>query len=490
VTGLSVYFPQNAKGQLVFVANTASGQDVVESTPIGYTPDEIRQAYGIDSIPDFNGQNGQAISPDGTGQTIAIVDAFNDPNIVSDLAQFDQQFNVPAPPSFQVFNQAGINITSSIGTSGPNVPPVDPDPNGGWEGEEALDVEWAHAIAPGANIALIEANSDTPTDELAAIATADSLPGVSVVSISCGMFGTGGDDEVSSEVTLDNPYFTTPGITYVAASGDDGSNLFGYPSASPDVVAVGGTSLYLHADGSYLSETGWEGSGGGISQYEVPNGSGGTTPPSYQSGLGYGARTTPDVAFDADPATGVQVINSFGQDPSNPATWLELNVGGTSLSAPCWAGLIAIADQGRVATGKQPLTGPTQTLPALYQLPDADFHDITMGNNGLYSAGPGYDLVTGRGSPIANLLIPDLINYTANKTITTASSDPNPSVYGQSVTFTATVTAITAGLPTPSGTVEFFDGTTELDTETLDNTGTATWVHDAVCDFFYHTARR
>ena len=233
-----------------------------------------------------------------------------------------------------------------------------------------LDVEWAHAIAPDASIYLVEADdSNDPNLITAAVATAANLPDVSVVSLSFGHL------ERATDLNLDS-VFTTPAghgpVTFVASTGDDGVPG-GYPAFSPNVVAVGGTSLYLHADGSYLSETGWEGSGGGISKYEVPNGSGGTTPPPYQSGLGHGARTTPDVAFDADWTIGVQVINSFGQDPTNPATWLELNVGGTSLSAPCWAGLIAIADQGRVTIGKTPRLGPPKPFLLFTNFPTRTF---------------------------------------------------------------------------------------------------------------------
>src|SRR5262249_37801797 len=128
---------------------------------------------------------------------------------------------------------------------------------------------------------------------------------------------------------------------------------------------------------------------------------------------------------------------------------------GTSLSAPCWAGLIAIADQGRVAAGANALTGRTQTLPALYSLGvsnPGDFRDITLGNNG-YGAQAGYDLVTGLGTPIADALVPALAQYGLTKTAFTSSA--NPSVNDQLVTFTATVTSLLAGVGTPTGSVQF-----------------------------------
>jgi hypothetical protein len=371
----------------------------------GYTPAQIQKAYGIDQL--------FGIIGNGAGQTIAIVDAYDDPAFVnstapnfssSDLAKFDAQFGLPDPPSFVKLNQAG-------GTTLPGT-----DPNKGWEGEEALDVEWAHALAPGANIILYEANSAFSSDLNAAIAAAKSNPAVSVISMSFG-----GPENAATDPT-NNALFTTPaghqGITFLAATGDSGSfgspgstsPIVDYPAASPNVVAVGGTNLQLNPDNSYKSETGWGngansntqgGSGGGISQFEPE-------PDFQQSVQQTGRRTTPDVAFDADPNTGVWVYDSFTNGNSTP--WDV--IGGTSFACPAWAALIAIADQGLAAEGASTLDGPSQTLPdlyALYQSKPGDFHDITSGNNGAYSAGPGYDEVTGLGTPLANLLIPDLV---------------------------------------------------------------------------------
>jgi subtilase family serine protease len=155
----------------------------------------------------------------------------------------------------------------------------------------------------------------------------------------------------------------------------------------------------MDSQGNYISETAWSGSGGGISQYEAQ--------PGYQQGVvtqSVTARTIPDVAFDGDPNTGVAVYNT-GNGASTP--WAE--EGGTSVGAPAWAGIIAIADQGLALAGDGSLAGATQTLPDLYALPAGDFHAITTGGNGGYWAGPGYNLVTGRGSPIANLLVPGLV---------------------------------------------------------------------------------
>ncbi len=363
-------------------------------SPSGYTPQQIRTSYGINDI------RFGSITGDGTGQTIAIVDAYDDPGLVdsaasnfstSDLAEFDQAFGLPDPPSFTKLNQYG-------GTTG--LPGTDPagagSSSGNWEYEEAMDVEWAHVIAPAANIVLVEANSSSVDDLYSAISIAANLPGVSVVSLSWG------SSEYSGESFWDS-YFETPtghqGVTFVAASGDGGSPGI-YPASSPNVVAAGGTTLTLDSNGEYESETAWSASGGGVSAYE--------SEPAYQDGVQTtGYRTTPDVAFLADRSTGVPVYDSYDNTGGGP--WNEM--GGTSLAAPSWAALIAIADQGRVAFGGTTLDGATQTLPALYSLPSTDFHDITSGSNGGYNAGPGYDEVTGLGTPVANLLVPDLASY-------------------------------------------------------------------------------
>jgi subtilase family serine protease len=287
------------------------------------------------------------------------------------------------------------------------------DPNGAgtdnWEVEEALDVEWAHAIAPGAQIILVEANSQSLSDLMASAATAASQPGVSVVSMSWG-FAEGQAVFAADEAAYDS-VLNVPGVTFVASTGDYGASDPEYPAFSPNVVAVGGTSLTLNTDNSYNSETGWGyysssvgasiGSGGGISLYE--------TEPSYQQGVqSLGMRTTPDVSLVADPATGAWIADSYNLDPSNP---FEV-VGGTSLSAPAWAGLLAIVNQGRAAIGAAALnsTGPTEAQQALYSLPQSAYNTVASGSNG-YSAGAGYNLVTGLGTPVANLLVSDLVAY-------------------------------------------------------------------------------
>ncbi len=364
----------------VLAGNPVSGPQAGSSTPYGLTPAQVRHAYGFDQITFQNG----TVTGNGNGETIAIVDANDDPSIANDLAVFDQTFGLAAPPSF---TKVGINASGAASTT------TFPTADSGWAGEIELDVEWAHAVAPGASILLVEANSANDTDLLNAVNYARQQPGVVAVSMSWG------GSEWSSQGSEDS-YFTTPsghaGVTFFGSAGDNGSPAL-WPSLSSHVVGVGGTSLTVDSQGNYQGETAWTSSGGSISQY-VPQ-------PSYQSGLSIslgGMRGGPDVAYDADPATGVAVYGSYGW-----GGWSM--VGGTSAAAPQWAGLVAITDQGRALAGLGAMDGYTQTLPALYKLPASDFHDITSGSNGGYSAGPGYDLVTGLGSPIANLVVRDLV---------------------------------------------------------------------------------
>jgi hypothetical protein len=355
---------------------------VTNVSPIGHTPAQIAQAYGFNQVSFDNG----AIKGNGAGQTIAIVDASYDPNIASDLQKFDAQFGLAPPPSFSQFVEQGATT------------------NSGWALETALDVEWAHAMAPGANIDLIEANNNSLGSLLSAVNYARSLANVSVVSMSWG------GSEFASETQYDS-LFTTPaghiGITFVASSGDGGAGTT-WPSVSPNVLAVGGTSLSTNASGSYIGETAWSGSGGGVSTFEAA--------PSYQTSVQTtGQRTTPDVAYNADPGSGFAVFDSVPYAGQNG--WFE--VGGTSAGAPQWAALVAIADQGRAIHGQGTLSNVQS---ALYALPASDFHDITSGSNG-YAATDGYDLVTGRGSPVANSIVQALSgNSTATATTAAATS--------------------------------------------------------------------
>jgi hypothetical protein len=388
-----------------------------------YTPTELQEAYGFSSIT-FNGVAGT-----GSGETIAIVDAYDDPNIQTDLNTFDTQFGLPAMTVTRV-SETG---TTSYPTS---------DSTGGWELEESLDVEWAHAMAPGANILLVEASSPSYSDLLAAVNYAAAH--ANVVSMSWG------GSEFSGETAYDTQYFDHAGVAFVASSGDAGAPA-SYPAASPNVLSVGGTALTLGAGNVWSSEVGWSGSGGGPSTYE--------SQPSYQKGVvtqTSAARATPDVAYDASPSSGVYVCDSVPYEGGSG--WWQ--VGGTSAGAPQWSALLAIADQGRALSGQSALdsTSPQQVMSILYENP-ADFHDITSGTSTgspQYSAGPGYDYVTGLGSPIANLIVGSLDGTSTGSydklvlTATTAETAGTP--------FSLTVTAQNSSGKTDTGytgTIQF-----------------------------------
>lgn len=378
--------------------------------PTGYTPAQMRQAYGFDQISGLPNYNDA-----GKGQTIAIVDAYNDPNLRSDTQQFDEYFNIQGAAG----NAADTNFLRIVNQNGGTALPAPANAYSLWDIEESIDVQWAHAIAPGANILLVEANSNNDVDLNAAVQYAASQPSVCVVSMS---YSDG--VEWASEY-LEDAAYTTPvghqGVAFVNSSGDYGAAGFGWQGSSPNVLAVGGTTLPADQNGNpdRSLETGWSlgsdaynayyASSGGISTVEAE--------PPYQAGIqayltaeGYpsgGYRADPDVAYDADPSTGVPIYDTYSLAPGTP--WALY--GGTSMAAPQWAALIAIADQARVAAGEGTLDGPSQLLPALYQIAQTDpraFENISTGYNG-YNAGPGYNLVTGLGTPNAQYLVPDLV---------------------------------------------------------------------------------
>ncbi len=256
-----------------------------------------------------------------------------------------------------------------------------PASNAGWAEEISLDVEWAHAIAPGAKIILVEANSTSMNDLLAADKEAVAL-GANVVSNSWG----GG--ESSNEASFDKTFSAATGVTFVFSAGDSGNQS--YPATSPDVLSVGGTTLNLNSSGTVTSETAWSDGGGGVSKFE--------SKPSYQNGVVSGSfRSTPDVSFDANPNTGVAVYDTFGE-----SGWSQ--VGGTSVGAPAWSAILALADGTRISSGKSSLDGVTQTLPALYTMASSQsgttpFYDVTSGGDSVAKAGVGYDAATGLGTP-------------------------------------------------------------------------------------------
>jgi subtilase family serine protease len=244
-----------------------------------------------------------------------------------------------------------------------------PAPDRAWAMEISMDVEWAHAIAPGARILLVEARSDRLADVVAAEDYATAHAGYVTNSL--------GVDEFAGEKAFDS-HFSRSGVSIFVASGDDGAgNGPGYPAAAPGIIAVGATSLVDIGQPTF-AEQGWRNSGGGCSLYE-------TATTAQRSNPGYGAvgcggqRAVPDVALVGDPHSGVSVYDSY----RTTSSWFT--AGGTSASTPMWAA--RAADSGLVITPKL-LYGPASPIV---------FRDITAGDNG-EPALPGYDLVTGLGS--------------------------------------------------------------------------------------------
>jgi outer membrane biosynthesis protein TonB len=370
----------------------------VRVLPAGYTPAQVLAGYGLSGI-SFTSSSGKAVVGDGSGQTIALIEEYSDPNLQASLNAFDAEYGLPNI-TLDVINQAGSKTDDE------------------WGNEQSLDAEWAHAIAPGANIVVIEVSPGaSQTNEfnnlLSGVQAASGMAGVSVVSMSWGY------DEFSGESTYDND-FTTNGITYIASSGDDGT--VEWPASSPNVLAVGGTTLNLSNSGSYESEVGWAGAGGGLSSYE--------TEPSAQLAIqATGSRSTPDVAFDADPNSGVSVYVIPPSATNGQGHWQA--IGGTSVGAPAWAGMIAIADQGRALAGQPALSGANQLLPALYSLSSSDFHKVSVTASGRGSTNevintPEYNTQTGLGTPAGPALINDLIAIEGSTPTPTPTPAPTP----------------------------------------------------------------
>ncbi len=317
------------------------------SSPTGLSPATIKAVYNFPTS-----------STAGAGKTIAIVDAYDDPTAEKDLNVFSTQFGLPACTTangcFSKVNQTG-------GTRYPRA-------NSGWALEISLDVQWAHAIAPGARILLVEASSASFTNLLAAEDYAAAH--ASYVSNSWGA------SESSGESSYDS-HFVHSGVVFFVSAGDAGLPAE-YPSSSPNVISVGGTTLHFDGSGNFTSETGWSSGGGGCSAYETANAAQSSFSGYAQVACG-GKRATPDVSLDADPASGVSVYDSTSYNGQKG--WFQ--VGGTSASSPMWAGRAAAIS---VALTASYVYGSSIT-----------FRDITVGNNGAPCL-VGYDLCSGRGS--------------------------------------------------------------------------------------------
>ncbi len=303
--------------------------------------------------------------PTGGAKAIALVDAYDNPDAATDLATFSAQFGLPSANFSQVY---------ASGTKPQNDP-------GGWSLEEALDIEWAHAMAPNAQIILVEAASNSDADLYAAETVAANL----VVAAGGGeVSNSWSGGEYSTEANDAKTYFSTPGVVYFASTGDTTFEI-GFPAVAASVVAAGGTSLKRTA-GKFTSEAFWdtnaeEGGGGGLSQY--------VKRPAYQNGISTivgTKRGVPDISSDADPASGVAMYDADGG-----YGWLQ--VGGTSVSSPSLAGMINSAGH-FASTSALELTQLFKEYANATEY-KAEFRDITTGNA---KCTTGWDICTGIGS--------------------------------------------------------------------------------------------
>jgi len=328
------------------------GNPNASSSPAGYGPAQFQTAYNLPS------------STAGSGQTIAIVDAYDDPNIESDLAVYSSTYGLP---SCTTANGCFKKVDQRGGTKYPKK-------NAGWSLEIALDVEIAHAVCPNCKILLVEADSNSFANLLAAEDYAKAH--ANVVSNSWG-----GSEFTSQTSSSYDGHFDAPGVPITVSSGDSGYGVE-YPASSRYVTAVGGTTLTLNSDSTRKTETVWSGAGSGCSAYEAK--------PSWQSDTGCIRRTVADVAADADPNTGAAVYDSVRYQ--GRSGWFQ--VGGTSLSSPIVAAVYALAGNGG------------STIDGSYPYSHTSFFfDVTSGSNGscggsyLCTGVISYDGPTGLGTP-------------------------------------------------------------------------------------------
>ncbi|MCF8206612.1 MAG: hypothetical protein K9J82_16140 [Methylotenera sp.] len=420
-------------------AGTGEASPMATSTAVTvYTPAQIRAAYGLPALPaSTTSLTATQAAQLGAGQTIYIVNAKHDPNIVAELAAFNSKFGLPTCTSRTLAASASLPLAAASKTacelvvaySTPTggLTATAPAYDSGWATEIALDVQWAHAIAPLARLVLIEAPDAGVTSLSNAVALANKM-GAGVVSMS---FGAA---EGSWTTSYDN-VFSGTGMTYLAATGDNGAAV-SWPSVSSKVVAVGGTTLSYSGSGT-RSETTWSGTGGGTSAYVAL--------PSYQSGTigGYARRAVADVAFNANPNSG-QYVATIAQG-STTVRWVS--AGGTSLSTPQWAGLFAVANALRVAAAKAVLGQPHaviyQQIGAVPTKYATAFADVASGNNGTCTtctAKTGYDTPTGWGTPNASALLSSLSGATVTSGSTTTGSTgttSTPTTSGPQITTTS-----------------------------------------------------
>ncbi len=330
------------------------------ANPGGETPGSLGCVYDVVSSPVSGCPIATATEvPTGGSGVIVIVDAYHYPGAAADLAKFSSEFGLPKP-NFSVLFATGKKPANACSS--------------GWEGEESLDIEWAHAMAPNAQIVLMEAASASNSAMYTAVTAANSYiaahGGKGEVSMSWG------GSETSSETGSDH-YFTQSGVVYFASAGDSPGVI--YPSSSVNVVSAGGTQVNRDSSGNYTNQTAWSDGGGGKSKYEPR--------PSFQNGVSAvvgSKRGTPDLSFDSSGGSPVAVYNS-----SCYGGWLQ--VYGTSVASPSLAGIVNNA-------GTFNASSNAENTEAYNNMSDtSDFTDITSGSCGTHSAKPGYDFCTGVG---------------------------------------------------------------------------------------------
>jgi subtilase family serine protease len=437
-----------------------------------HTPAQIRAAYGLAPLPAV----GSAISPAvaatlGAGQTIYLIDAYHDATALADLNAFSTRFGLPTCTNVAIATTAAVPLapppstctfSAVYSTTAYAMTSTVPAYNGTWAPESKLDVQWAHAIAPLARIVLIEMPNSLSTSILGANLLAARL-GKGVVSMSFGSVEAGWSPSVDA-------YFASAGMTYVAAAGDSGSQVL-WPAVSPNVLAVGGTSLNWSGTGTRY-EAAWGNSGGGLSAHEAL--------PAWQSGLapaGGGAlvrRAVPDVAFNANPMTGEYVALTL---PGAATVWNSY--GGTSIAAPQWAGVVAVANAIRATQGKATL-GDIHSLlyksiaavPGVYASAMGDVVDGTNGTCPTCRAGSGFDQTTGWGTPNAGGLLAALTGVAA----TPAAATPAPTVPGGSFSGkVGTPLVQSLSVIAPAGTTTSYALSGAPAGLTVDATGTLKW---------------
>ncbi|GDY35639.1 putative Ig domain-containing protein [Acidovorax sp. NB1] len=408
-----------------------------------YSVAQVRAAYGFGALPAVGAKpSGVQAAQLGAGQTVYVVGAKHNPNVAAELASFNQKFGLPACtakvlpvatglPLAAASPAVGCELWVAYSTASGGISAVAPAYDAGWATEIALDVQWVHAIAPLARIVLVEAPDASVNSLLGAIRLANSM-GPGVVSMSFGA------QEGAWTASVDSA-FAAAGMTYLAATGDSGAGV-NWPSVSSNVIAVGGTTLTYSGSGP-RSEVSWSGTGGGTSGFVAV--------PAYQKSSvpGTGSlvrRTVADVAMNADPATGQYV--AVMQPGSSAVQWIS--AGGTSLAAPMWAGLVAVANAGRqqaalplVAGGHALLYGQIGAVASNYA---SSFADIRLGSHGVCStcsAGPGYDQLTGLGTPNASTLVNLLAGVAAPAPAPVVTPATISGTVGTALTFTASVNA-------------------------------------------------